>query len=307
MKRPAFQFYPKDWRDEQSLRLCSMAARGLWIDLMCLMHSADRYGHLELAGKPMAVEQIARLVGESAKDVKRWMAELVTNGVCSVTEEGVIFSRRMVRDEAIREKRAAGGEAGSTHGHKGAEHGGKGGRPRSEEGGKKPPFREPEEPPNKPPPAFASASATAEPPEVSLRSTSAPAVAAATGADASQGQTRKAELWRRGRALLLQSGVAEATAGEFVGSLVRDYGQVLVLDAIADAEQATPADPRAWLVARCQERRASGREAGDAWWSSDAKIDAKGRSLGMMPRAGESWAQYRDRIAECIAERKRAA
>ncbi len=161
MKRPAFQFYPKDWRDEQSLRLCSMAARGLWIDLMCLMHSSDRYGHLELAGKPMSVDQVSRLLGEQARDVKRWMAELIDNGVCSVTDDGVMFSRRMVRDEHIRERRAAGGEAGAEHGHKGGEHGGKGGRPRKTEGANKPPFQLISKPPNEPPPSSASASASA--------------------------------------------------------------------------------------------------------------------------------------------------
>ena len=135
MKRPAFLFYPKDWRDEQALRLCSMAARGLWIDLMCLMHASDKYGHLEVAGKPMTVDQVARLVGEQPKDVRRWMDELTGNGVCSTTADGVIYSRRMVRDEATRERRAAGGDAGAEHGQRGAEHGSKGGRPRKSEGG----------------------------------------------------------------------------------------------------------------------------------------------------------------------------
>ena len=161
MKRPAFQFYPKDWRDEQSLRLCSMAARGLWIDLMCLMHSSDRYGHLELNGEPMAIEQVARLLGEQPKDVKRWMAELTANRVCSVTDDGVMFSRRMVRDEQVRERRAAGGEAGAEHGQKGGEHGGKGGRPRKTEGANKPPLQLTAYPPNEPPPSSASASAFA--------------------------------------------------------------------------------------------------------------------------------------------------
>jgi hypothetical protein len=169
LKRPSFQFYPKDWRDEQALRLCSMAARGLWIDLMCLMHSSDRYGHLEVAGKPMSVEQIARLVGDAPKDVRAWMAELSDNGVCSFTAEGVMFSRRMVRDEAIREKRAAGGDAGSSHGYKGAEHGSKGGRPKKQEGGEKPPFDESEKPPSEPPPSSASSSASSTSKETPLR------------------------------------------------------------------------------------------------------------------------------------------
>ena len=130
MKRPAFQFYPKDWRDETSLRLCSMAARGLWIDLMCLMHASENYGHLEAAGEPMTAEQIARLVGESPKDVRGWLAELTRHNVCSIDQRGVMYSRRMVRDEALREVRAAGGNQGKSHGHKGRPFGAKGGRPK---------------------------------------------------------------------------------------------------------------------------------------------------------------------------------
>ena len=130
MKRPAFQFYPKDWRDETALRLCSMAARGLWIDLMCLMHACERYGHLEASGEPMTPEQIARLVGESPKDVRGWLAELTRNNVCSIDQRGVMYSRRMVRDEALREVRAAGGGQGANHGHKGGAAGVGGGRPK---------------------------------------------------------------------------------------------------------------------------------------------------------------------------------
>jgi hypothetical protein len=29
MKRPAFQFYPSDWRNNANLRRCSPAARGV--------------------------------------------------------------------------------------------------------------------------------------------------------------------------------------------------------------------------------------------------------------------------------------
>jgi hypothetical protein len=130
MKRPAFQFYPKDWRDETSLRLCSMAARGLWIELMCLMHASDNYGYLEVAGQPISDAQIARLVGEPVKSVSAWIAELSQHNVCSYDERGIMFSRRMVRDEALREERAAGGIKGAPFGHKGGTFGMKGGRPK---------------------------------------------------------------------------------------------------------------------------------------------------------------------------------
>ncbi len=142
MKRPAFQFYPADWRNDAGLKLCSLSARGLWIEMICIMHAAEPYGRLCAAGRPLDTRDLSKLVGESERDVKKWLDELVRNNVCS-SEEGAIISRRMVRDESLRERRAAGGEAGSEFGHLGAEHGKKGGRPRKETGDKKPPLNPP--------------------------------------------------------------------------------------------------------------------------------------------------------------------
>lgn len=47
MKRPAFQFYTKDWLGNKKLRRCSREARGAWIDVLCLMHdNEEEYGVL---------------------------------------------------------------------------------------------------------------------------------------------------------------------------------------------------------------------------------------------------------------------
>ncbi|WP_150125818.1 hypothetical protein [Sphingobium sp. RAC03] len=131
-KRPAFQFYPGDWRTDPGLRLCSLLARGLWIEMMAIMHEGEPYGHLTAQGRAISDDMLARLVGEGAAAVKRAIKDLEVNGVFSRTDAGVIYSRRMVRDEAIREARAAGGSLGKGHGEKGASHGTKGGRPRKD-------------------------------------------------------------------------------------------------------------------------------------------------------------------------------
>jgi len=112
MKRPSFQFYPSDWRKDPALSACSMAARGLWIELMCIAHESDNYGHLEINGKAMTVPQLARMVGESPTVVSKLVAELDNSGVFSKSEEGVIYSRRMVKDERIRNIRAEAGRLG---------------------------------------------------------------------------------------------------------------------------------------------------------------------------------------------------
>jgi hypothetical protein len=44
VKRPSFQFYPGDWRANANLRRCSPAARGAWVDVLCVLHDSDEYG-----------------------------------------------------------------------------------------------------------------------------------------------------------------------------------------------------------------------------------------------------------------------
>lgn len=60
----------------------------------------------------------------------------------------------------------------------------------------------------------------------------------------------KREIWETGKSLL-----GKDSAG-LLGKLCKEYGQILVLQAVKDCVALTPAEPKAWLVARCQERRA---------------------------------------------------
>lgn len=107
--RPSFQFYPSDWLRDPGLRSCSLAARGLWIDLLSFMHEADPYGHLRLNGHDVGIEALSRMMGSPARQLRQYLDELEAAGVFSRTETGTVFSRRMVRDEEIRIKRSEGG------------------------------------------------------------------------------------------------------------------------------------------------------------------------------------------------------
>lgn len=160
MKRPAFQFYPGDWRKDVQLRACSLAARGLWVDLMCVMHECEPYGHLTLNGMPMTPAQVSGQIGVAPATVKKLLDELLSNGVARTTPHGVIFSKRMVDDEKTRNARAEGGKAGAEHGQKGAEHGKKGGRPAASKGGSETPLEDVK----KPPPSSSSSSSTSNTP-----------------------------------------------------------------------------------------------------------------------------------------------
>jgi hypothetical protein len=112
VKRPAFQFYPADWRKDSALQSCSVAAQGLWINLMCVMHECDQYGHLSVNGKPMDCTQIGRLVGLAPKACQKLLDELENADVFSRNDEGVAYSRRMVNDERVRNVRAEAGRLG---------------------------------------------------------------------------------------------------------------------------------------------------------------------------------------------------
>lgn len=115
MKRPSFQFYPNDWRSDPALRMCSSGARGLWIDMLCLMHEGTPYGHLTHREKDILPEVLARLTGNAISDIETWLCELLEHGVAQKNDGGTIYSRRMVRDEEVRQVRAAGGVKSLKH------------------------------------------------------------------------------------------------------------------------------------------------------------------------------------------------
>lgn len=97
MKLPWLKFYPADWLSDEALRGCSPAARGLWVDMICLMAKSKRHGYLMAGDSPMGAEHIARIFGESLETTSGLLVELAQAGVYSV-EEDCIFSRRMVKD-----------------------------------------------------------------------------------------------------------------------------------------------------------------------------------------------------------------
>lgn len=98
MSLPWFKFQPAAWRGDQALRAVSLAARGLWIECLCIMHEAKPYGHLVLNGKPIDEMTLARMTGVPVDEVRALMAELRQAGVLSMASTGVILSRRMVKD-----------------------------------------------------------------------------------------------------------------------------------------------------------------------------------------------------------------
>ncbi len=108
-----FKFDPLAWRSDPALRCVSLAARGLWIELLGIMHAAPERGVLTINGKAPSVRQIAANVNSTVEEVTATLSELEVNEVCSRTPEGMICSRRMLRDTADQLESAAAGVKGA--------------------------------------------------------------------------------------------------------------------------------------------------------------------------------------------------
>ncbi|MCW2242788.1 DprA-like winged helix domain-containing protein [Azospirillum canadense] len=111
-EQPWLKFYPTDWRADQGLRVVSLAARGLWIECMCIMHEADPYGHLVVNGRPVTDTQLALLTGASPDQLAALLTELELAGVFSRNSKGVIYSRRMTRDHKKAQTARKNGKSG---------------------------------------------------------------------------------------------------------------------------------------------------------------------------------------------------
>jgi|SRR5580693_6858138 hypothetical protein len=98
-KNPSTRWFFRDFHNDEGLQLCSLAARGAWIELLGLC--AENDGYLLIAGTAPSIAAMARYVGTTPATMGRLLRELEQNGVFSRTEEGVIFNRRMVRANGI--------------------------------------------------------------------------------------------------------------------------------------------------------------------------------------------------------------
>jgi hypothetical protein len=225
---PWLKFYPTDWRGDAALRSVSFAARGLWMDMLTLMHEAEPYGHLIVNGRAPAISRLARMLGGGLEEVTQLLDELEEEGVFSRTEDGTIYSRRMVRDYA----KAARDKA----------NGGTGGNPNIKRNGSKgvnPPLNPQVNPGD-------NGGDKAQKLEARVREERK--VPTTSGADAPLADPRSV-VWAEGLARLIHiTGLPTAKARPRLGQLLRDAGDdcpglLRVLRECPDT-----GDPQAWLT-----------------------------------------------------------
>jgi len=111
-KLPAFQFYPADWRKDPGIGALSYEQRGIWFEMLCIMHESESRGYLQINGKKIEINVLSRILGLNKQKLSKAIATFIEFKVCSIDDNGVIYSRRMVKDEHIRQVRAEAGKKG---------------------------------------------------------------------------------------------------------------------------------------------------------------------------------------------------
>jgi len=101
--RPAQQWYWDDWFSAFDVRMCSLGARGLWVDMIGIMWKAEIRGTLTVNGKQIDGKGLAKILGEDEKEVQECLDELEENNVYSRLEDGTIICRRMFKESKRKE------------------------------------------------------------------------------------------------------------------------------------------------------------------------------------------------------------
>ncbi|KFL87912.1 hypothetical protein AmDm5_1914 [Acetobacter malorum] len=240
-KRRWSKFWWQDYERDPALRLCSLAAQGLWMRLLCLMHEAEPYGHLCINHRPLHTRQLAQMLGVSDRQIQRLMAELREAGVYSTTSEGAVFCRRLLRDKAASDL--------------GSHWGRTGGNPRLKPA--------PQHPPE------GAGEGLTTPASQPLKHQEAEAESEAESSLTAFGPDSDARTHLFNTGLLFLKRVtgrpdrsARALLGKWLKMLADDAATLLAV--LAECEAFNPAEPVSWLEATIRHRLAAQREAAQA-------------------------------------------
>lgn len=105
-KLPWMKFYVNDWSGDDRLGMLSLAARGMLVELRCIMHRAEPRGSLVGSdGKPLNNKQIARLCRCTPREAERLVATLYDSGLlgCDLPGNAAFFCPEIRRQELASE------------------------------------------------------------------------------------------------------------------------------------------------------------------------------------------------------------
>lgn len=98
------KFYWSDWKSDVRVQSCSLAARGLWMEMLCIAAQHNPIGYVAIDGKALGAKEIARHSGATVEETEKLIKELEDAGVFSRDRTSKIYSRRMINESKRREK-----------------------------------------------------------------------------------------------------------------------------------------------------------------------------------------------------------
>lgn len=227
MAEPWSKFFWSDWEADQGLRLCSLAAQGLWMRMLCVCAKSDTKGFLAINGNQLGPEDVAKLCAISPGEAEVLMEELSRNGVFSRDRRGWIYSRRMTREV---KKSATGKKFANKRWSQADDNTGEKTLPNGY--------------PNGPP--------TTHIPEA--RSQKEDSEAKASAADGGAGppadEDFAKQLFDRGVQFLGKHGTPETKARRMIGLWRKDHPDPEIFDAFSACSRAGAVDPIPWITAR---------------------------------------------------------
>jgi hypothetical protein len=116
-KRVGFWFFTGDWMKDPELRFCSLFARGLLVDLLCLMFESKNQGELSRPDGSMRtdIEIVDSISGGTQQEKLAALKQLVSSGVLKRDEKtGVLYSSRMRALGNLNQTRSKAGRKGGS-------------------------------------------------------------------------------------------------------------------------------------------------------------------------------------------------
>lgn len=118
--QPYLPLYVKDFRSDDKLARCSASSHGVYILLLCILHSESEYGKILLRQKERQssntiknfADVFVRMMPFRVDEIEAALTELVEFDVIQIDGD-VLYQKRMVKDGKISELRASAGKKGS--------------------------------------------------------------------------------------------------------------------------------------------------------------------------------------------------
>jgi hypothetical protein len=98
-RKPYLPLFYGDWCSDINLKRCSLSARGLWLEIICMMQQTDGTMFFPETDLPF-------LVGRPESETVAALNELENNAVFSRDDQGRIYCRRTKREAQISQVRA---------------------------------------------------------------------------------------------------------------------------------------------------------------------------------------------------------